>query len=336
MNLVTGATGIIGSHVVLKLLQDNQPVMACMQKTSNISSVQKLFSYYTSQSKELFDKIIWIEIDVCDVLSIEAALNDVTAVYHCAGFVSFDKRNREKLFRINEKGTANVVNACLNKGVTLCHVSSVVTLNNLDNKNNLNEDVFWKTSGKESAYAISKYNAEREVWRGMEEGLNAVIVNPGVVLSPGFWNQSSSRIFDTCFKDNMFYTMGTAGLISANDVASIMIKLMNKKHYANRYILIEGNYTFKYLFDHIQAGLGKRKPIINASRNILQLGRLADGIISKIKGREPKITSAIINSALNTQELSNAKIKNTLGFAFEPMDEVISQICKAYLTEHKK
>lgn len=334
VNFVTGATGIIGSHVVLKLLEAGQTVIAGKQKNSSVEAVEKLFSYYTSESKHLFDKIKWVDIDVCDIFSIDEVLNGVTQVYHCAGYVSFDKRNREKLFKINEGGTANVVNACLSKEVPLCHVSSIVTINNLDYKTDLTEEVFWKASGKESDYAISKYNAEREVWRGIEEGLKAVIVNPGVVLSPGYWNQSSSRIFSTCYKGNLFYTLGNAGLVSANDVAKIMIRLSEEKQYANRYIVIEGNYTFKELFAQVQHNFGKSKPKINASKTLLQLGRIADGISSKLKGTEPALTKSIINSALNKQRLSNNKIRRTLNYEFEPVNRVIERVCSIYL-DHK-
>lgn len=333
MNLVTGATGIIGSHVVLKLLQSGLPVLAARQKNSNIGSVEKLFSYYTNESKILFEKIKWVDIDILDIFSIEGALEGVSHVYHCAGYVSFDKRNRKKLFRVNEEGTANVVNACLPKNISLCHVSSIVTINNLDYKTELTEDVFWKTSGRESDYAISKYNAEREVWRGIEEGLNAVIVNPGVVLSPGFWNQSSSRIFSTCYKGNLFYTLGSAGLVSASDVAGIMIQLSEGRHYANRYIVIEENYSFKELFDAVQENFGKAKPKINATRFILQLGRIADGVVSKVTGKEPALTGSIINSALNKQHLSNKKVIQTLNYKFEKISTIIPKICRHYLND---
>lgn len=336
MNLVTGATGIIGSHVVLKLLQLGVPVMAAKQKNSDIYKVQKLFSYYSPEAKEFFEKIKWVDINITDVFSIEEVLTNVTTVYHCAGYVSFDRRKKSKLFKINETGTANVVNACLGKNITLCHVSSVVTINNLDYKTELTENVFWKTSGKESDYAISKYNAEREVWRGIEEGLRAVIVNPGVVLSPGFWDQSSSRIFSTCYRGNAFYTLGTAGLISAVDVADIMIKLVEEEQFANRYILVEGNYTFKYLFDLIQGYFGRPKPYINASRFILHLGRIAAGIRSKITSTEPALTKSIINSSLNKQTLSNQKIVQSLNFTFQPIEAVISKICSSYEEEKKK
>jgi nucleoside-diphosphate-sugar epimerase len=334
LNLVTGATGIIGSHVVLKLLQDGKPVVAGRQTGSDINKVKQLSAYYNAQ--ELFNKIKWANIDVCDIFSIEEAMEDVSTVYHCAGYVSFDKRNREKLFKLNESGTANVVNVCLEKGVVLCHVSSIGTINNLDYTAPLNEAVFWKKSGRESDYAISKYNAEREVWRGIEEGLKAVIVNPAVVLAPGFWDQSSSRVFTTCFKGNKFYTLGNVGLVSARDVADCMIQLTERKHYANRYILVENNYRFKDLFDMIQSGFGKPLPGIRASRSLLIIGSWADGILSKLRGKEPALTKALVQSALNKQTLSNAKIRETLGFHFEPIPALIGKICNFYLQDRKK
>lgn len=329
MNLVTGATGIIGSHVVLKLLQDKKPVIACKQKNSDLRKVEKLFSFY--DQKSLFEKITWKDVDVCDIFSIEEALENVDHVYHCAGFVSFNKKDRKKLFQINETGTSNVIAASLYKNVkALCHVSSIATLNNLDHKEALHENVFWKTNGKESDYALSKYNAEREVWRAMEEGLNAVIVNPGVVLSPGFWDQSSSRLFETCYKGNMFYTLGSAGYISAKDTAALMIELIEKKHYGNRYILVENNYTFKTILDMVSVGLGKSKTSVNAGKILLQTGRFFNYFSSKITGKEQVLTKAIINSALNKQTYLNTKIRAAINYNFVPIEAEIKDICRFF------
>ncbi len=335
MNLVTGATGILGSHVVLKLLQDNKPVIACKQKGSDLKKVEKLYSYYPD-GKKLFKTIVWRDIDICDLFSIEEALEGISVVYHCAGFVSFNKRDRKKLFKINETGTANVVIACMHKKIeTLCHVSSLATINNLDYKEALHENVFWKTSGKESDYALSKYNAEREVWRASEEGLNVVIVNPGVILSPGFWNQSSSKLFAVCFKGTKFYTDGSTGYVSAKDTAAIMIALVEKKCYANRYIVIENNYTFKEIFDLILTNFGKQKTTIKIGKSILNFGRFFDYIISKIAGKEQVLTKAIINSTLNKQTYLNSKIKQTLGFNFTPIEYEIKQICRFFADDRR-
>jgi dihydroflavonol-4-reductase len=337
LHLVTGATGILGSTVVLKLLQHNIPVVACKQKTSNIKKVEKLFSYYTTDYKNLFSKIKWVEVDVCDVFSIEEALEGITAVYHCAGFVSFNSKDREQLYTINEKGTSNLVNACHYKNINaLCHVSSIATINNLDYKHTLSETVFWKTSGKESDYAISKYNAEREVWRGIEEGLNAVIVNPGVILSPGFWNQSSSMLFPKCYKGNNYYTKGITGYVSASDVAEVMIQVVNKRLFANRYIVIENNYSFQTILNLIQTEFNKPVPTINANKFLLNCAKIIDSILSKLNNQSPTITKHLIEAAFNKQTLSNSKLVNTLNYKFTPITQVCRQICLHYINDKQQ
>jgi nucleoside-diphosphate-sugar epimerase len=334
VNLVTGSTGILGSHVLLELLLDGKPVLAGKQSNSNIQKVKQLFSYYIADYEELFDKIKWVDIDVRDIFSIENALEDITTVYHCAGFVSFDKKDSKKLMEINDQGTANVVNACLNKNIdALCHVSSIAAINNLDYELPLHEGVFWKTSGKESDYAISKYNGEREVWRGIEEGLNAVIVNPGIIFSPGFWNQSSSRIFETCYHGNKYYTSGTTGYVSARDLARIMIELIQQRKFRNRYIVIENNYNYKTIFSLVQSGLKKPLPSINVSRRTLWIVYFFASIISRVTGKSLQVTKAIVNAAFNKQKFSNQKVKEALNFDFTPIDQLISQICKHYLIE---
>lgn len=336
MNLVTGATGIIGSHVVLELLKRGQPVVACRQVTSDLTKVKKLFSFYGPDSEALFQNIKWVEVDIRDVYSIEDALEGITTVYHCAGLVSFNKKDRKKLMDINETGTANVVTACLTKKIScLCHISSIGAINNLDHSEALHEGVFWKTSGKESDYAISKYNGERQVWRGIEEGLNAIIVNPGVVLSPGFWDQSSSRLFETCYRGSLFYTTGSTGYVAATDVATVMVELVSKRLYGERYIVIENNYTFQHIFNQIHKNFGKQLPRFKASRTLMRLGRYAENFISFFRVKNPVITSALINSAFNKQTYSNQKVTKALEYPFKPVDQVIATICQAYLNEKR-
>lgn len=336
MNLVIGATGILGAHVVLQLLQNNQAVIAGKQKTSDLKKVEKLFSYYDPNYKQFFEKIKWVDIDVTDVYSIEEALEGITSVYNCSGFVSFNKADRKKLFQINEGGAANVVNACLQKNIAaLCHVSSIATVNNLDYIVPLNESVFWKSSGKESDYAISKHNGEREVWRGIEEGLNAVIVNPGVILSSGFWDQSSSQLFNVCYKGNKFYTDGKAGYIAAQDVAACMITLVEQRLFANRYILIEENYSFKEILSLIQTQLNQPKPSINAGKNLLNLARIMDAFICMFSGKPCRITKPVIHAGLNKQVFSNAKIKAVFLKGFIPVNQAIEKICKDFLADKK-
>lgn len=335
-NLVTGATGIVGSHVLLALLQNNQEVIACKQENSDVKKVLLLFSCYTNEYQRFFDKIKWIDIDLNDLFSLEDAFNGIDHVYHCAGFVSFNRIDRKKLFEINTEGTKNVVNACISKKVeALCFVSSMSTLHNLEVKEPITESVFWKSSGKESDYALSKYKAELEVWRGMEEGLNAVIVNPGVILSPVFWEQSSAKIFATCYQGNLFYPPGNSAYVSATDVADCMIQLVERKIFKQRFILIEGNYSYRSILSAIQTNFKRKAPIIRANKALLTLGWMVQSFFGFLLGKPPKMTKSLIHSALNQQTYSNKKVVETLQYTFVSSLKAIENICACYIKNQR-
>ena len=337
MNLVTGATGILGSHVVYQLLLRGAPVLAAKRKSSDLSKMEHLFKMLHPQGRALFDSIQWVEMDIQDIFSIEEALKDVTNVYHCAGYVSFDAAERQKLMDINEKGTRNVVNACLGKpGLALCHVSSVATLHNLDYKASLDETVFWKRSGRESDYALSKYNAEREVWRGIEEGLKAVIVNPAVILSPGFWQQSSSRMFETASKGNPFYTRGSAAYISGADAARIMIRLMEEGYFGERFILVDANKPYREFLTLLNSSFGKPGPRLELGRIGLRLASMGESVYNIFTGDKKRVTRAVINSILNTQKYSGGKVRKRLNYQFEPLEDLIKNISEKYRADHAK
>jgi len=323
---------------MLELLMAGKQVHGCYRRGSDREKTKHLFSYYVSAHEQLYAKIIWHEVDINDIFSIEDALDGIECVYHCAGFVSFLSSDRKKLMKVNEEGTRNVVNACLNKKIAaLCHVSSLATLHNLDRRASfLDEKIFWKKSGQESDYAISKYNAEREVWRGVEEGLKAVIVNPGVIIGPGFWTQSSAKIFQTAFKGNPFYTSGSTGYVGARDVARIMIELVEKRKFGNRYVLIENNYSFKQIFTWINVGLGKRPPLMRVNRFILHVGRIFETLAHRLFKREQILSKAVINAAFNSQSYSSEKLKTELNFEFEGMENLIKKTCQIFLQDVSK
>lgn len=336
MNLVTGATGIVGAHVALELLKSNKPVVAIKRADSDLAKTKKLFSYYSTDAQLLFDRIKWVEADISDIYSLLDVLEGIQTVYHCAGFVSFNKKDRKQLYKINAEGTANIVNACLEKNIpALCHVSTIATLQNPDITQNIDESVYWKSSPIASDYAISKYNGEREVWRGIEEGLNAVIVNPGVILSPGFWDQSSGKIIKNCYKGTSFYTNGSCGTIDAKDVASCMIQLVEKKQFNKRFVLTENNYSFKELFSMLHKQLGKKEPSIEAGKWILKLAQYADGIRAMITGTEQILTKETVIAALEKSTFNNQRIKEAIQYQFVPLSETTKFVCQAYLNDLK-
>jgi dihydroflavonol-4-reductase len=337
MNLITGATGLVGAHVAFQLLKQHKPVVAIKRKGSDVTKTKQLFSYYSPDYNNLFEQIKWIDADVCDIYSMLDALDGIKTVYHCAGFVSFNKKDTKQVYKINVEGTANIVNACLEKNIkTLCHVSSIATLQNPDITININESVYWKSSPQASDYAISKYNGEREVWRGIEEGLQAIIVNPSIILGPGFWNQSSGKLISTCYKGTPFYTTGSSAVVNAMDVASCMIALVDKRLVGKRYILSESNKSFKEIVSTIQKQFGKKEPHIKAGKPLLILAKWVGSVLAVFTSKEQRISTDAINSILENNSYSNLLIEKELDYEFMAFPETIQFICAAYLNDLKK
>jgi dihydroflavonol-4-reductase len=328
LNLVTGATGLVGSHLLLNLLQEGKPVVALKRPNSNIKEVETVFSFYTPDHKELFNKIIWREADLQDVIGLEQLLKEVTVVYHCAALISLNDKDRELMLRINKNGTANLVNACLNNGIKeFCFVSSIATLQNKEITRNIDETVFWKPMPNQNAYALSKYLAEQEVWRGIEEGLNAVIVNPGVIVGPGNWGRGTGQLISLSEKGIKFYTEGETGFVAAKDVAGVMAALMNKKIYGERFVLIENNYSYKYIVDKIHERLGKEAPKIKAGRILLEMARTFGFLIPG----DYKLSSSTISNLLGKTSYSGRKLGTFLDYKYTTIDETIDFTSQCYL-----
>jgi dihydroflavonol-4-reductase len=328
VNLVTGATGLVGAHVALALLRQDKPVIALRRASSDTSEVKKVFSYYNAIA--LFHKIEWREGDITDVTSLEDALKNIDTIYHCAGLISMNDNDEQQMFNINRQGTANLVDLALSLQIKhFCHVSSIATIQNPEVANPIDEHVYWKSGSYQSAYAISKYLAEQEVWRGIEEGLNAVIVNPGVILGPGFWNRGTGKLFSLSLKGIKFYTDGRTGFVSANDVADIMIALTEQKKFGERFILIENNYSFKEILDKIHKELNRPAPSIKANSLLLNTARLLESFVPG----ERKFTKATISAALSDAQYSNQKVVTKLGYSFQSLNDCISFTCQALLNQ---
>ncbi len=328
MNLVTGATGLVGSHLLLTLLQKGETVIAMKRGLSKINEIKEIFSYYTPDHEELFSKITWREGDLNDVLGFDELLKDVKVVYHCAALVSLDDKHKEELLKSNKEGTANLVNACIDHKIeAFCFTSSIATLQNKDIKTDVDETVFWKTDPDQSAYSLSKYLAEQEVWRGIEEGLNAVIVNPGVIIGPGNWTRGTGQLVSLSAKGVKFYTEGVTGFVGAIDVAGAMVALVNKKVFGERFILVENNYSFKYVLEKIHLELCKSAPKIRAGKGLLSLGKW----FSFLMPSGQKLTSSTISALTTKTTFSNRKLGRFLDYKYTSIDECIKFASKCYL-----
>jgi dihydroflavonol-4-reductase len=334
MDLITGGTGLIGSHLLYQLVREGKPVKAIRRSTSNLDRVKKTFSYYSSNAEEMFSRITWVEGDLLDLESLSEALDGIERVYHCAAMVSFAPEYRNQMMKNNVSGTANVVNACLEQEIKkLCFVSSTVAIG-YRQEEAVDETLIWKYSKYRSAYSVSKYRSEMEVWRGIGEGLHAVIVNPSIVIGPGDWDRSSSTIFKPVWKGLHFYTCGMTGYVDVWDVVQAMISLMESTISGERFILSSENLSYREVFTLVAKALDKKPPERFAPPFLTGLAWRIDWLVSKLLFRPPEFTKETARSAHHQTRFSNKKTREAIGITFKTIEQSISETANIFLEEH--
>jgi len=334
MILVTGGTGLVGAHLLFYLAQNETPVRAIYRQGSNLKRVEKVFSYYTQNAPDLFNKIEWLLADINDIPALEIAFKNVEYVYHAAALISFDPNNYRKLKKINALGTANIVNLCLANNIKkLCYVSTTGAIGKSAQGLKATEENDW--SGQEAnVYGLTKHRAEMEVWRGSQEGLPVVIVNPGIIIGPGFWDSGSGRLFTTANKEYSFYPPGGTGFITVGDVIKMMTTLMNSEVTNKRFIAVAENLTYKNILTRLSTELGIKAPTKELKVWQLELGRVFDYLKNLFTRSGRKITKKTIYSLMSREIYDNQSIISTLGFDFEALGEVIAYSCAKFKEEN--
>lgn len=327
MILVTGSTGLVGAHLLYKLISNNEKVRAIYRNESKLHHVKNVFSTYTDDYNNLFNSIDWVKADILDIPSLSEAFKEIDYVYHCAAFVSFEPDKYHLLRRTNIEGTANIVNFCISNSIKkLCYVSSIATLGNELNNNPITEDSVWNPEEDHSVYAITKYGAEMEVWRGTQEGVDTVIVNPGVILGAGIWRYGSGNLFKKAHKGLKYYTAGTIGLVAIEDVISIMISLLKSDLVNERYILVAENWTYKQFLQTLAKSINSKEPKKMASNNLLQFTWRLDWLKHKISGKRRQLTKHIAYSLSSETNYNSNKIKTALNYSFKDVKKSITEI----------
>ena len=330
MILVTGGTGLVGSHLLYHLCLSKQKIRAIYRNKAHLSKVKNVFSYYDKNFLPLFKKIEWVEACIEDVPAITLAFADVNVVYHCAALVSFNPKDYIKMRRTNIKGTANMVNLSIDFGIKkFCYVSSIATLGDSIKKGNVTEENEWNSADK-SGYAITKYGAEQEVWRASQEGLNVVMVNPGVIVGPGFWQSGTGQLFSSIYKGLKFYATGITGFVGVNDVVKAMIALTESSLNLERYILVSDNINFKAFFNLIADALNVKKPTIKVTKFLGAIAWRIDWLKYLLTNKPPLFTKESAHSLQEKTFYSSQKIVATLGFKFEPISKVIKETAKYF------
>lgn len=333
MILVTGGTGLLGSHLLLHLTLSGKTVRAIKRSSSNVETVRKVFSYYVDNPDVLMSRISWIEGDLMDFPSMREALQGISEVYHVGAVVSFYPKDHPAMLRVNIEGTANLVNMAIEHGISkFCYVSSVATLGRAENNGVSTEETFWVPSKRNSVYSISKYGAEREVWRGMEEGLNAVIVNPSVIVGPGFWNDNSG-LFRLVWKGLKYYTRGVNGYIDVRDICRAMTGLMDNNHFGQRYICSAENLSYQDFFTRIAYYYHKPAPSVNVPNFLTAFAWRVEAIRSFLTGSKPEVTREMAITTTMNYTYSSQKLIQTLDFSFTPIEHSIRDTCGFFMKD---
>ncbi|MBP9214910.1 MAG: NAD-dependent epimerase/dehydratase family protein [Chitinophagaceae bacterium] len=320
MILVTGSTGLVGTHLIQQLLQNKQPIKA----------------FFRSEIPFEHSLVQWVKADILDVVALEEAMQNVTQVYHCAAIVSFNPKQKNELHKTNIEGTANVVNACLNAQVQkLLFVSSVAALGRIREDKPIDETMNWTEETSNSEYGKTKFLAEMEVWRGIGEGLNAVIVNPTIILGNGDWNKGSSSVFKSVYNEFPWYTEGTTGFVDVLDVVEAMIQLMNSNIVAQRFILSAETSTYKDLFTLIANAFNKKPPSKLVTPFIAAVVWRLEAFKAKFSGKQPLLTKETAKTAQAKVSFNNQKLLQYLpSFSYTSLPTSIQRICKELKQTH--
>jgi len=335
MILVTGGTGLVGTHLLMDLIKENKTIRAIYRSEKSLTKAKHIFELYDINWEIASQKIEWIKSDLLNPDVLFDAFDGIEEVYHCAAMVSFNKKDKETLCKVNIEGTANVVNLCLEKGIKkLCHVSSTAAIGKAPQNRIRDEKCVWQNDGNISHYSISKYFSEMEVWRGSEEGLDVVIVNPSIIIGAGDWSQSSSNLFLKIWKGLKYYSIGVNAFVDVRDVSRAMTQLMKSTIKNQRFLVVGENLTFQNVFNLIAEALNKSKPTVLVRPWMAKLIWRVEAVKNFLFGTDPLVTKEASNSALSEVYYSNEKIKKELNFKFYSIKDSINHTAKLFLKDY--
>lgn len=330
MILVTGATGFVGSYLVCNLLHQNKKVRALKRESSSLSEFEFICKVNAITPEQL-KNLEWVTTDILDLGDLENAFEGIIEVIHCAAIVSFIPNDMEAIMRTNVEGTANMVNLSLHFGIKkFGYISSIAAIGRSISNNLIDENTKWETSENNTVYAESKFAAEMEVWRGIQEGLNAVMVNPGIIIGAGDFTRGTGKMFETAKNGLMFYTPGVNGFVDVRDVVKSLIQLLDQNIFNERFILVSENYPYKQFYDEATHCLKKPKPKFNTPFWMAVIGYRLLALKSFFTGKPPLLTKETTHAAYKKYYYDNSKIKKALGIELMKVNETIKWTCSWY------
>ena len=324
MILVTGATGLVGSHLLLKLIEQDRVLVALYRSESKKNSTLYFLKERTKSAKVA--EIIWRKGDVCNQPSLAVAFEGITHLYHCAAFISFAHYKQETLIEVNQQGTTNLVNLAIKHQLKkIAYISSIAALGSDTTSDSIDESTPWNADQDHTPYAYSKFGAELEVWRATQEGVPAVIVNPGVILGTGVEANPLELLCNQIDNGLLFYPKGATGYVTVEDVVQVLTELMDSETENERFILVAENWSYEQMLRRIALIRKKRLPRIGLRKSWLQIAWGLEGILS-LFGKRRFMTQALISSLCDIKHIQGNRIIKESSFKYSDIE--------TYLIDH--
>lgn len=324
--LVTGGTGLVGSYLLRYLVRDGQAVRALRRPGSS-----------TLLAGEADGQVEWVDGDLLDPGSLEDALEGVDTIIHAAALVSFSPNDRDALVRVNRDGTANLVNAALYQGVRrFIHLSSVAALGRKSGNASIDESTAWQFTPTLPRYSVSKFQAEREVWRGQAEGLWVAVVYPSLIFGSGWWTVGTNRMFSHVDRELPFYPPGANGVVDVRDVARAVMLLLHHGQDGDRYLLNGHNISYRDLMVQIAGALGRKAPHLPMQRWQARLLLIGEAIRSRLLQQPPLLTPETVRNSFQHFSYNNERSQRQLSLSYTPIEQTIRETAAQYLDAQQK
>jgi len=320
--LVTGATGFLGAHLIAALLRKNEGQVIGLKRTNSPMKLVKDFENHVQ----------WMDGDILNQFSLEDAMEGVDEVYHTAAIVSYHPALKAQMELVNVEGTANVVNACLEKKVgKLLHVSSIAALGRVNGQVVVSEKNKWSTWRGTSHYGMTKHKSEIEVFRGIAEGLHANVVNPSVIIGSGFWDRGTSRFFPRVHHGQKLYPAGATGFVDVKDVTEVCIRMMNHDDSGKRVIANAVNLNFLDFFNLLADKLKVAGPSLKVNSFLAGVAWRTEALRSKLFNTTPFLTKETAITAMSTFEFDNTFSKELLDMRYRNFEKTVERVAGDYL-----
>ncbi|WP_235923581.1 SDR family oxidoreductase [Psychroflexus aurantiacus] len=327
MNLLTGATGLVGAHALAQLILNKEQTRALFRTEAKRQQALAVILKYDISDEDLSTYVDWFECDILDLPKLDMAFKGITHVYHCAGFISNSPSDYKQMRKVNIEGTANMVNLSIDfKIEKFCHVSSIAALGKPLVGEKVTEETPMGEDQKPSAYEISKYGAEMEVWRASQEGLAVVILNPGIILGDGFYDSGSGTLLKNLKKGLKVYPPKITGFVGVYDVSKLMLQLMKSPVVNERFILVSENLSFKQVAARFASLYDKPGPNIELKPWMLYVAWCFEVLRSFLTSYKRHLTLEVIPSLFEDSLYSSGKVKEALHFEFESLEEFSKRI----------